>query len=249
MWPFCVWVALPFHQLAAAFPSRFLFPRRQRAPLILTPGQTVLWEERAMAPSIYSHSCWAPLDTSLSSMKGEGPPAVQEQRGRRTRTGPEGCPVPSALGSRTPHSGCLLHVGKWPGLLTPGPGRPCRSASSDAGRGHGQPHAEPWVQLVQEVLENLPGPLEEVTGTQGKRGRVPGKSQGATAGEKAFCPWSGRGGKISMALWGDGGCAKLSMLAGPGKPHKEFDFVPEGSGELRRSVGRERPASRLHWTL
>ena len=33
------------------------------------------------------------------------------------------------------------------------------------------------------------------------------------------------------------GCAKLSMLAGPGKPHKEFDFVPEGSGELRRSVG------------
>lgn len=46
------------------------------------------------------------------------------------------------------------------------------------------------------------------------------------------------------------GCAELSMLAGPGKPHKEFDFVPEGSGELRRSVGkRETTASRLHWTL
>lgn len=34
--------------------------------------------------------------------------------------------------------------------------------------------------------------LEEVTGMQGKRGRVPGRVCGATeAGEKAFCPWSG----------------------------------------------------------
>lgn len=116
----------------------------------------------------------------------------------------------------------------------------------------GQPRAEPWVQLVQEVLENLPGPLEEVTGTQGKRGRVPGKSQGTTkAGEKAlFLPvvW-----EVVRSAWPRGemeGCAKPSMLAGPGKPHKEFDFVPEGSGEPRRSVGkRETTASRLHWTL
>lgn len=43
------------------------------------------------------------------------------------------------------------------------------------------------------------------------------------------------------------GCAKLSMLAGSGKPHEAFDFVPESSGEPRRSVGNgETTASRLH---
>lgn len=50
-----------------------------------------------------------------------------------------------------------------------------------------------------------------------------------------------------MALWEMEGCAKLSMLAGPGKPHKEFDFVPEGSVTMEECKGkRETTASRVH---
>lgn len=186
---------LPSTSWQLLFRLAFLFPRRQRAPLILTPGQTVLWEERAWLPA-FIPILLGPSDTSLSSMKGLRPPCLFKSRGEEGQGQglPEGCPVPSALGSRTPHSGCLLHVGKWPGLLDPRPGGGHAGQHPQMlGGVLGQPHAEPWVQLVQEVLENLPGPLEEVTGTQGKRGRVPGKSQGATkAGEKAFCPWSGR---------------------------------------------------------
>lgn len=79
---------------------------------------------------------------------------VPEQRGRGTRTGvtrglPSAQRLPQAthgLGSWTPHSGCLLHVGKWPRLPDPRPWGGCAAQRSQMlGGVLGQPRAETWV--------------------------------------------------------------------------------------------------------
>lgn len=55
MWPFCVWVA-PFHQLAAAFPSRFSVPQEaESAPHSHTRTDGSVGGE-SLAPGIYSLS-------------------------------------------------------------------------------------------------------------------------------------------------------------------------------------------------
>lgn len=154
------------------------------------------------------------------------------------------------LGSWTPHSGCLLHVGKWPGLCDPRPG------GGRAGQ-HPQMLGGAWPATCRALGSACPGSAGEPSWSPGRGDRDAGKErQGAWEESRDHEGWGEGllsacglgGGKISMAPWGDAN--KPSMLAGPGKPHKEFDFVPEGSGEPRRSVGkRETTASRLHWTL
>lgn len=200
-----------------------------------------------MAPSIYSHSAGPPLDTSLSSMKGLRPLLVQEQRGRRTRTGVTRgllqCPAPWAAG--LPILAALLRR-TWEsgrGLLDPRPGAAMQVSILRCWAGCLASHTcrALGFSLSRKCWRTFLGPLE-VTGTQGKRGRVPGKSQGHEGWGEGLLPvvW-----EVVRSAWpcgGDGGCAKLSMLAvGSGKPHKEFDFVPEGFWGTTGGGQRERP--------